>query len=176
MKGFWQLSIVVVLAFAAEAADAEVAGAAGKDALHFVVGEVVQSTPSVQREFASVIVLLLAEVYLGEAGLARRQADSDSAEMQLSATLNNWAMGVEREAQRFLQLHDVIREGAPIKISPTGDTGSDLMLVIGEEVVLPGHPRSSQQADLEATIVAEFCRRADCLLIPHSTPRLSPRD
>ena len=166
MKDFAKLGFVALtLAIAAEPADPGPLERLGPDAFRFVAGEVVRSSPPVQREFASVVLMQLAEVYFGEAGLARRQAESDISADPLGSRLGNWALDVEREAQHYLVLHDAVHSGALVRVFPLPGPDSHVMLVIGAQAVLPGHPRPSQQAHLEASIIGDFCRRVDCLAI-----------
>lgn len=143
----------------------------------FVAREVARSESLVRREFAAIVLLHLSEVYLGEAGLARRQAEKVFVSGADRARLLNWASGVEREAEKYLRLHDAVHGDSSVKLGFTREAAARLMLSIDSVAVLANHPRPSQQVDLEAAIIADFCGRVDCLgLGEHvgGVPRLAP--
>ncbi|MAL93534.1 MAG: hypothetical protein CME40_00395 [Haliea sp.] len=143
----------------------------------FLVQEVARSEPAIQRVFATVVLLQLAEVHLGEAGLARRQASAETTDARERKRLFGWAVVVEGEAQRYLRLHDAAQTGAPVRVMPAAETGRQPLLSVGGRVVILSHLRPSQQAELEAFIVADFCRQVDCLSLgggPRAGPQLAP--
>lgn len=143
----------------------------------FLVQEVSRSEPAIQRVFATVVLLQLAEVHLGEAGLARRQASAETTDARERKRLLGWAAVVEGEARRYLLLHDAAQAGAPVRIMPAAELGMQPLLWLGGKVVILSHLRPSQQAELEAYIVADFCRQVDCLSLgggPRAGPQLAP--
>lgn len=141
----------------------------------FLASEVAQSETLIKREFVSVVLLQLAEVSLGEAGIARRQAEIlDATE---SNRLQNWAQGVESEAQRYLLLHDAVQSGARVEVILTENRGRQPLISVGGNIVMLSHPRPSAQTDLETFIVTDFCQRMDCLAIGNASghaPSLAP--
>lgn len=147
------------------------------DSFQFIVRSIAAAEQPPRREFATVALLHLAEVYFAEAGLARRQAVEPKPGS--SASPRRWSQAVERQAESLLLLHDAVLEGFPVEVAwaPAG-SGQAILSVGGQPVVL-SHPRPSRQAALEQAIVADFCRRVDCLSLGsqgHGSPRLAPPD
>lgn len=132
-----------------------------------------RSDPLLRREFASVVLLQLAEVYLGEAGIARRQAGT------ADSLLLDWVFRVEKEAERYLLLHDAVQQGNPVRIAVLNSCKGCLMISVAGQSILVSHPRPSQHAALEAAIIEDFCRRVECVSIfadSKQVPRLATPD
>lgn len=123
-----------------------------------------QAAPEIRASFARVALLQLAEVYLAEAELARREVRDQAP----GASLLGWALAVERYAQQLLLLHEEVEAGIPVTV--LAHSGGDIAISAAGRPIILGHPRRDQQAALEQMILADFCARENCrqLLLPPS--------
>jgi len=117
------------------------------------------TAPDTQAAFASIAITELAEVYMAEADLARKQAGRSSER----AKLLGWSRGVNQLAAQLSLVLEDIEQGYPVDMSVTNGAAASVA-VAGKTVILT-HPRAGQQAAFEQRILQEFCARNDCGLL-----------
>ncbi len=127
--------------------------------------------PEQQRDFATIALAELVEVFAAEAGLARTQARQVSGETR--AKLLGWSVAVDQYADDLLLLVDGIGEGAGVQLRHDPE-GTVTVVVEGRRVILL-HPRPDQQTAFEQRVLAGFCAAHDCeLLTATTTPSREP--
>ena len=109
-------------------------------------------------DFARVGLAQLAEVYLAESDLARREAESPG--RADDAKLRGWSRAVAGYAQQLLLIIEDIELGFPAELRASV-SGTPALRVAGRTVIL-SHPRADQQPAYEQQILTEFCRLRDC--------------
>ena len=112
--------------------------------------------PEMQADFASTALRALAEVYMAEADLARKQAG----QQQSPAKLIGWSRAVDQYANQLALVVEDIDLGFPVELLQD-DTESARVTVAGRAVIL-SHPRADQQATFEQRVLRDFCSRSDC--------------
>ena len=106
--------------------------------------------------FATVALLQLAEVYMAEADLARREAEGVAS----SARLRGWSRAVDQYAAQLLLVLDDIELGFPVELRNNPREASSV--AVGGRLVMLTHPRSGQQALYEQAVLQEFCTGDTC--------------
>ncbi|MFC1579252.1 hypothetical protein ACFL3Y_02570 [Pseudomonadota bacterium] len=137
-----------------------------------------------QADFASDALSRLVEVYMAEADLARAEARAKPG--ATGASLRGWAVAVDQYANQLLLVLDDLEQGFPPELLANRE-GSASLNVAGRAVMLV-HPRPGQQSTYEQEVLADFCRRHDCMTmtaaaegeapprpIPMSAAQVSPR-
>ena len=133
---------------------------------------------ALRSDFASIALNQLAETFMAEADLARREArDAES-----PGKLLGWSRAVDRYADDLLRLVDELEEGMPVEVS--ADQNSAVTLTVANRAIILTHPRSTQQAEFDQRVLAEFCSRNVCARltkidvedepIPVSATRVTP--
>lgn len=143
-----------------------------------------ESAPDEWRsEFAGVALMHLAEIYLGEADLAR----SEREESLNVAKLDGWSRAVADYADQLILVQQDVETGFPVEVFARFPDEASLR-VAGRTVIL-NHPRADQQAAYEQGVLQDFCGRRDCFSltapdvepggtpepIPVSAPVVTPR-
>jgi hypothetical protein len=143
-----------------------------------------ESAPDEWRsEFASVALVHLAEIYLGEADLARSELNESSN----AAKLEGWSRAVAAYADQLILVQQDVETGFPVEVFARFPDEASLR-VAGRTVIL-NHPRADQQAAYEQHVLLDFCGRRDCISltapdvepgsapepIPVSAPLVSPQ-
>jgi hypothetical protein len=121
------------------------------------------SAPELQADFAGTALRELAEVYMAEADLARKQAR----EQEDSAKLRGWSRAVDQYASQLTLLLEDIELGFPVELQHN-DVESITVMVGGRAVIL-SHPRKDQQVAFEQRVLLDFCRRNDCKILTAAT-------
>ena len=134
--------------------------------------------PAVRADFARIALSQLAETFMAEADLARRDARS----AESPGKLLGWSAAVDRYADDLLRVLNEVEEGMPVEIS-AGQSNA-VTVTVAKRAIILSHPRSTQQAEFDQRVLAEFCSRNDCARltkidggdepIPVSAPRVSP--
>ncbi len=126
-----------------------------------------------QARFANAALLELAETYLAEADLARRQARETEQEGE-ARSLVAWAGAVDRYAMRLLPLVEEVEMGAPLALQRY-PTEAPSLSVAGQSIIL-SHPRAEQQTAYEQAVLERFCHGAACdeLLQVEAVPLAPP--
>ena len=130
-----------------------------------------ESAPDEWRsEFAGVALLHLAEIYLGEADLAR----SEREESLNAAKLDGWSRAVADYADQLILVQQDVATGFPVEVFARFPDEASLR-VAGRTVIL-NHPRADQQAAYEQGVLLDFCGRRDCfsLTAPDVEPGTAP--
>ena len=112
--------------------------------------------PAQLADFALIALGELAEVYMAEADLARREAVVPDADAKLAG----WSRAVDRYADQLMVMMDGIERGQPVQLSLLREGGVSLTAV-GRAVLL-GHPRPEQQAAYEQRVLMAYCARHTC--------------
>jgi hypothetical protein len=144
------------------------------------VQSVAGSTPEMKADFASSALAELAEVYIAEADLARKQAAEQGRE---GKKLLAWSRAVEQYANQLMLIMEDIDLGFPVELT-LSDAESPAVRVSGRAIIL-SHPRVDQQIAFEQRILLDFCARNDCqaltaeeeapVPIPVSAARVEPQ-
>jgi hypothetical protein len=109
-------------------------------------------------DFARVGLAQLAEVYLAESDLARREAQAP--EPTDRAKLRGWSRAVAGYAEQLLLIIEDVELGFPVDMLASA-SGAPALRVGGRTVIL-NHPRADQQPAYEQQVLAQFCRLRDC--------------
>ncbi|MEP4487005.1 MAG: hypothetical protein ABJ013_15345 [Halioglobus sp.] len=140
----------------------------GTDASRFqrtVLG--LESAPDEWRsEFADVALVHLAEIYLGEADLARSEREASLN----AAKLEGWSRAVADYADQLILVQQDVEMGFPVEVFARFPDEASLR-VAGRTVIL-NHPRASQQAAYEQGVLLDFCGRRDCFSL--TAPDVEP--
>jgi hypothetical protein len=119
--------------------------------------DALQLADDAQRgRFATVALLQLAEVYMAEADLARREAEQDGAD----AKLQGWSRAVDKYAAQLLLVLDDIELGFPVELRTNPREVPSA--AVGGRVVMLAHPRLGQQSLYEQSVLQEFCSGDTC--------------
>jgi hypothetical protein len=134
--------------------------------------------PAMRADFARIALSQLAETFMAEADLARRDARS----AESPGKLLGWSAAVDRYADDLLRVLNEVEEGMPVEIS--AGQNNAVTVTVAKRAIILSHPRSTQQAEFDQRVLAEFCSRNDCARltkidggdepIPVSAPRVSP--
>jgi hypothetical protein len=114
------------------------------------------ASPEAQADFARVALGGLAEVYMAEADLARKEAGRGNGERKLLG----WSGAVDRYAGQLLVLLEEVDLGLPVSLSVNREGVASV--AVGGRPVMLNHPRPGQQGAFEQRVVEEFCARHDC--------------
>ena len=134
---------------------------------------------SLRGRFATTALLQLAEVYMAEADLARREAE----EVGESAKLRGWSQAVDQYAAQLVLVMDDIELGFPVELR--NNPMEVPSVAVGGRVIMLAHPRSGQQPLYEQAVLQAFCTGDTCARltaeleghepIPVSTVQVKPR-
>lgn len=150
---------------AAVQSDASPAEAAASRFQRTVLG--LETAPDEWRsEFADVALMHLAEIYLGEADLAR----SEREESLNAAKLDGWSRAVADYADQLILVQQDVETGFPVEVFARFPDEASLR-VAGRTVIL-NHPRADQQAAYEQGVLLDFCGRRDCFSL--TAPDVEP--
>ena len=127
-----------------------------------------ESAPDLQADFASTALRELAEVYMAEADLARKQAQSQDS----AAKLRGWSSAVDQYASQLVLLLEDIELGLPVELQHNA-VESVTVMVAGRAVIL-SHPREDQQVAFEQRVLLDFCGRNDCKVLTAVTAPPQP--
>lgn len=108
-----------------------------------------------RARFATIALAELAEVYVAEADLARREAADAAPDRRFG-----WAHAVDAYSQQFLLLIEDLDMGFPVELSASPHEA--VAVAVGGRSIILSHPRSNQQAALESRILARFCAGTKC--------------
>jgi hypothetical protein len=125
-------------------------------------------TPEVQGEFASSALAELAEVYMAEADLARKQAVLG----QGNPKLRSWSYAVDQYANQLSFVLDDIELGMPVTLRVSRQ--KSVTVSVADRAVMLNHPRADQQAAFEQRILQDFCGRQDCKSLTVESPSSEP--
>jgi hypothetical protein len=118
---------------------------------------VAASTPEIQADFATSGLSELAEVYMAEADLARKQA----AELDRKGRkLLGWSRAVDQYANQLMLVMEDIKLGFPVQLIHS--KAESLTVRVAGRAIILSHPRADQQTALEQRILQHFCARNDC--------------
>lgn len=123
------------------------------------------AAPEDRRAFARVALEALAEVYIAEADLARRE----SVAARGGGEPARWAHAVDDFNAHLLRLLAAVEKGVPVSLPGNRGNGPAVVEIEGERVML-SHPREGQQAAYEQAILSAFCRGARCELLEPTAP------
>ncbi len=112
--------------------------------------------PELRGRFATIALVQLAEVYMAEADLARRQAE-DSSE---PPKLRGWSRAVDRYAAQLVLVLEDIETGFPVELRNHSHEVSSV--AVGGRVVMLAHPRLDQQSVYERDVLQAFCTGQTC--------------
>jgi hypothetical protein len=121
-----------------------------------------------QADFASTALRELAEVYMAEADLARKQAR----ERESGAKLRGWSSAVDQYASQLTLLLEDIELGFPVELQHNGV--ESITVMVGGRAVILSHPRKDQQVAFEQRVLLDFCRRNDCKVLTAATDTPQP--
>lgn len=111
---------------------------------------------SLRGRFATIALLQLAEVYMAEADLARREAGEEGA----AAKLQGWSRAVDKYAAQLVLVLDDIELGFPVELR--NNPREVPSVAAGGRVVMLAHPRRGQQPLYEQAVLREFCTGDTC--------------
>jgi len=117
------------------------------------------AAPGVKAEFATTALTELAEVYIAEADLARKQAEEAGG----NAKLLGWSRAVDQYASQLMLVLEDVELGYPVALAPGAHGGASV--TVADRSIILGHPRPGQQAAFEQRILLDFCGRNDCTLL-----------
>ncbi len=126
------------------------------------------TAPELQADFASTALRELAEVYMAEADLARREA----LEQEGGSKLRGWSKAVDQYATQVSLLLEDIELGLPVVLQHNGV--ESITVMVGGRAVILSHPREDQQVAFEQRVLRDFCRRNDCMILTAETETLEP--
>lgn len=121
-----------------------------------------------RRRFADIALLQLAEIYMAEADLARRQSEAAADPEKLLA----WSRAVDRYASQLGLVLDDIEFGFPVEIRNNPHEVSSVS--VGGRTIMLAHPRSDQQLAYEHNILREFCVGNACAALTAGEEELAP--
>jgi hypothetical protein len=114
------------------------------------------SDEALKSRFATSALLELTEVYLAEADLARKESEA----AQNPAKLKAWSSAVEQYAIQLTLVAEDIELGLPVEVRLHAREVAAVS-VVGRTVML-AHPRYSQQAAFEQSVLMHFCHGSIC--------------
>ena len=117
------------------------------------------ASPEMRGEFATSALRELAEVYMAEADLARKQAEDQGNGSKLRA----WSIAVDQYAGQIALLLADIGLGLPVEIRENKKEA--VTVVVAGRATILSHPRVDQQATYEQRVLLDFCGRSDCKLL-----------
>jgi len=126
------------------------------------------SAPELQADFASIALRELAEVYMAEADLARKQAQ----QQENSAKLRGWSTAVNQYASQLALLLEDIELGLPVEIQH--NRIESITVTVGGRAIIVSHPRKDQQNAFEQRVLLDFCRHNDCKVLTAETDTPQP--
>ncbi|RLA48790.1 MAG: hypothetical protein DRR04_01445 [Gammaproteobacteria bacterium] len=126
------------------------------------------SAPQLQADFAGTALRELAEVYMAEADLARKQAR----EQESGVKLRGWSSAVDQYAGQLVLLVEDIELGLPVALQHNGV--ESITVMVGGRAVILSHPREDQQVAFEQRVLLDFCRRVDCKELTAATVSRQP--
>ncbi|MCB1676539.1 MAG: hypothetical protein KDI01_09620 [Halioglobus sp.] len=128
-----------------------------------------RSAPPAQlADFAVIALEELAEVYMAEADLARREALALDADTKLAG----WARAVDRYAGQLMAVREDIDLGMPVHLYRLRE--GDVGLRVAGRAVLLNHPRPDQQAAYEQRVLMVYCARHECADAAADAPSGNP--
>jgi len=126
------------------------------------------SAPELQADFASTALRKLAEVYMAEADLARKQAREQAG----AAKLRGWSSAVDHYASQLALLLEDIDLGLPVELQH--NAAESITVMVGGRAVILSHPRKDQQVAFEQRVLLDFCGRNDCKVLTAETTFRQP--
>lgn len=133
-----------------------VAAAAESSRFQRTVEALQDADDALRREFASVALLELAEIYLAEADLA----DSEARDSEEAARLRAWSRAVEQFAAQLLLVQGDIELGLPVELRSYRH--EDPSITVAGRTVFLAHPRHREQPAYEQSVLTRFCTGATC--------------
>jgi hypothetical protein len=121
-----------------------------------------------QADFAGTALRELAEVYMAEADLARKQA----LEQEGAAKLRGWSNAVDQYASQLALLLEDIELGLPVELQHNGV--ESITVMVGGRAIILSHPREDQQVAFEQRVLLDFCGRNDCKVLTAETGSRQP--
>jgi len=117
------------------------------------------ASPEMRGEFATSALRELAEVYMAEADLARKQAEDQGN----GSKLRGWSIAVDQYAGQIALLLADIGLGLPVELRENKKEA--VTVVVAGRATILSHPRVDQQATYEQRVLLDFCGRSDCKLL-----------
>ena len=117
------------------------------------------ASPEMRAEFATSALRELAEVYMAEADLARKQAEDQGN----GSKLRGWSIAVDQYAGQIALLLADIGLGLPVELRENEKEA--VTVVVADRATILSHPRVDQQATYEQRVLLDFCGRSDCKLL-----------
>jgi hypothetical protein len=117
------------------------------------------ASPEMRAEFATSALRELAEVYMAEADLARKQAEDQVNGSKLRA----WSIAVDQYAGQIALLLADIELGLPVELRASEKEA--VTVVVADRATILSHPRVDQQATYEQRVLLDFCGRSDCKVL-----------
>ena len=134
-----------------------------------IVQTLIANQSESQADFAQIALAELAQVYMAEADLARKEAGDPGAN---KSKLLGWSVAVDQYANQLLSLQEAITAGFPARLALDSDQAVTVV-VQGRRLML-GHPRRGQQAAYEQRILADFCTQKPCDSLAGGDTELTP--
>lgn len=122
-----------------------------------IVHTLIANSSASQADFAEMALAELAQVYMAEADLARKEAGDEGANR---SKLLGWSLAVDQYANQLLVLHEEIAAGLPARLSL--EPGQPVTVTVQGRRLMLSHPRRGQQAAYEQRILVDFCARETC--------------
>jgi hypothetical protein len=114
------------------------------------------ASPGLRGEFAAIALTNLADAYIAEAKLARKEASASDP----NANLGGWSAMVDYYARQIPALVADIELGLPVRLSFGGE--QSLAITVADRTVIVSPPRLTQQSAFEQQILSDFCARQSC--------------
>ncbi len=114
------------------------------------------ASPELRGEFAAIALTNLAEAYLDEAQLARKEAGAAGH----NADLSSWSAMVDYYARQIPVLQSDIELGLPVRLTLGGE--QSLAITVADRTVIVSPPRLTQQSAFEQQILVDFCTQHSC--------------
>ncbi len=115
-----------------------------------------ESTGEMQAVFATAALNELAEVYMAEADLARKQTGPAAQ----SPKVMRWARAVDQYANQLSLVLADIELGLPVELHERAEQA--VSVTVGGRSVILSHPRADQQSAFEQRVLLDFCATENC--------------
>jgi hypothetical protein len=142
--------------------------AAQESRYHRPIAALPTSAEEHRARFASIALLELAEVYIAESDLARKESEQAEDPGKLLA----WSRAVERYASQLSLVLDDIALGFPVELRLNDREVSSVN--VGGRVIMLAHPRADQQFVYEHSVLTQFCSTKTCEELTENEDVLEP--
>lgn len=151
----WPVVWVIAVCFALFVQLATAQSAQLQSRFRRTVHYVQDTSADVRAEFATIALVNLAEAYIAEAEVARKESRAHR-----DASLRSWSSAVDQFTRQLPLLVEDIELGFPVSLGADG--ANPVAVTVADRTVILSHPRPGQQGVFEQEILAEFCLHHAC--------------